>query len=65
MYKGGEKMKISLLFNIITLIFITAKVFGFISWSWWLVFSPTLIVFGLLVLLLAILGIVTYVEEKL
>lgn len=58
-------MKISLLFNIITLIFITAKVFGFISWSWWLVFSPTLIVFGLLVLLLAILGIVTYVEEKL
>lgn len=29
--------------NALTLVFVTAKLFGVIDWSWWLVVSPTLI----------------------
>lgn len=28
--------------NALTLIFVCAKLFGAIDWSWWLVFSPTI-----------------------
>lgn len=30
-------------FEILTLIFVFFKVFGVISWSWWLVFLPTIL----------------------
>lgn len=42
----------------LTLIFAAAKVFGYISWSWWWVFAPIWIsaiaVFGLLAIVLLI-----------
>lgn len=34
--------------EVLTLIFITLKLTGYIDWSWWLVLSPTLIAFILL-----------------
>ena len=34
--------------EVLTLIFITLKLTGYIDWSWWLVLSPTLIVFIIL-----------------
>jgi len=42
----------------LTLIFISAKVFGFIDWSWWLVCLPVLIPAGILVLALLLIGII-------
>lgn len=38
--------------EVLTVIFVVLKLVGVIAWSWWLVFSPMLIVGGLLVLLL-------------
>lgn len=35
------------LVEVLTLIFIVLKLIGILSWSWWLVFSPILIVIGI------------------
>ncbi|MBO0473255.1 hypothetical protein JZO86_06015 [Enterococcus ureasiticus] len=45
------------LVSILTIIFVVAKLFGLIAWSWWLVFSPVLvvIVFWILVVIIAML----------
>jgi len=32
--------------EVLTLIFVLLKVFGVITWSWWLVFSPIIVVLG-------------------
>ena len=42
--------------EILTILFVLLKVFGVISWSWWLVFLPEIIAVGLY-LVLFILGI--------
>jgi len=36
--------------ELLTLIFVVAKILAFVTWNWWLVFSPILIkvMFGLL-----------------
>lgn len=39
--------------SILTIIFVIAKLTGYVSWSWWVVFSPVLVSFGLLIALLA------------
>lgn len=44
--------------GLLTLAFIILKLTGYISWSWWLVLSPVLIEFGLLLLLLVIAGLI-------
>lgn len=43
--------------NILTVIFVIAKLAGAISWSWWIVFAPTIVsvVLGLIVIGLALL----------
>lgn len=53
-------MKIELGFcSILTLIFVIAKLGGWITWSWWLVFLPVIIGFTISMLILAfIFGIV-------
>ena len=45
------------LVSILTIIFVVAKLFGLIAWSWWLVFSPILVVvaFWILVFIVAML----------
>ena len=44
-----------MIFHIATLLFVLLKVFGHISWSWWLVFAPSIliIVVGLAAIVLA------------
>jgi len=63
LYKiGGNEMenqnsnKLGLV-SILTIIFVVAKLFGLIAWSWWLVFSPILVVvaFWILVFIVAML----------
>ena len=43
-------------FGLLTLIFITLKLTGYIDWSWWLVlmplFLPVIIIFAILVIML-------------
>lgn len=41
--------------EVLTIIFILLKVFGVISWSWWVVFLPEIIAIVLYVLLVIIL----------
>lgn len=45
--------------GVLTIIFVVLKLVGVIDWSWWWVFSPTLISFGLA--LLIIIGFTIYV----
>ena len=40
--------------EVLTIIFILLKVFGVISWSWWVVFLPEIIAIVLYVLLVII-----------
>ena len=39
--------------NALTLVFVAAKLFGAIDWSWWLVFSPTLVHVGIFLTIFA------------
>lgn len=45
-------------FGLLTLIFITLKLTGYIDWSWWLVlmplFVPVIIIFAILVIMFAL-----------
>lgn len=55
--------------SILTIIFVVAKLFGLVAWSWWIVFSPLLVVFGLIFVILLIalifyIGVVIYASRK-
>jgi hypothetical protein len=41
-------------FGLLQVIFIAGKVFGFLDWSWWLVFIPTFVSIGIAVLAIII-----------
>ena len=48
--------------SILTIIFVIAKLLGYINWSWWLVFLPVIISWGIVLLILIfamILAIIT------
>jgi len=49
------------LLNILTAIFVVAKITGYIDWSWWLVFAPTLVNF---ILFLSIAALALFVGTK-
>jgi hypothetical protein len=36
-------------FNLLTLVFVAAKLFNVIDWSWWLVLAPTLAPLAILI----------------
>lgn len=42
--------------GLLTIVFITLKLTGFINWSWWWVLSPSLISIALVLLFLLIYG---------
>ena len=44
--------------TVLTLIFLVLKLVGVIDWSWWWVLSPTLISFGLWLIVLAIVVVI-------
>ena len=48
--------------NLITIIFVVLKLTGVIDWSWWLVLSPMLISFALLIIVLIIALIIALVN---
>lgn len=50
--------------NILTLIFVIAKVLGLVTFSWWLVFMPTLIQLALVILMLVVVLIVAVSEDS-
>ena len=47
--------------SILTIIFVIAKLFGVINWSWWLVLLPSLISIGLWVLLIVVVLIIVII----
>jgi hypothetical protein len=54
--------------GILTLIFVVAKITGWVNWSWWIVFSPIIIklflVFGLFLFALAIGAVVAFLDKS-
>lgn len=46
--------------SILTIIFVVAKLFGVIDWSWWLVFAPTIAAVTIGWLFVAVVLIVAY-----
>jgi len=49
--------------TLLTLIFVVLKLTDNIDWSWWWVFSPTLISFGLSLLIIVLIAIFMVVSE--
>ena len=49
------------LLNILTIIFVIAKICGAITWSWWLVFLPTLINIGLTILVWLVIFVIVII----
>jgi hypothetical protein len=50
--------------NLLTLIFVTLKLTRFINWSWWLVLSPLLVSFVILISLLGCIFILKVIASK-
>jgi hypothetical protein len=48
----------------LTLIFITLKIIGTINWSWWLVLSPLLVNFVILMFLIVCIFIIKFIAAK-
>lgn len=51
--------------SILTLIFVVAKITGFLSWSWWLVFLPVILPFAFMLLVFLVVLIMFIVDEYL
>ena len=49
------------LLNILTIIFVIAKICGAITWSWWLVLLPTIINVGLTILVWLVIFVVVII----
>lgn len=49
---------------LLTLIFITLKLTGYITWSWWLVLLPMIIPLSILFVALLVLGVYYYFNNK-
>jgi len=49
---------------LLTLIFITLKLTGYITWSWWLVLLPMVIPLSILFVALLVLGVYYYFTNK-
>lgn len=57
-------MKLGFL-SALTLIFVVAKLFGVITWSWWLVFLPAIISFVIGFILIALVVVAkVWADEK-
>jgi len=50
--------------GLLTIVFITLKLLGYISWSWWWVLSPIWIPAIVGIVLLALAGVIFYYAEK-
>ena len=50
-------------FGLLQVVFIALKVAKVIDWSWWLVFIPTWIQLGIIILLIIIFGIIYFIQR--
>ena len=61
------KIEFGSFLTLLTLVFITAKLFKVIDWGWWWVFSPIWIPIGLIIVFFAIMliiaGIIAIVDH--
>jgi len=48
--------------GLLTIVFITLKLTGHITWSWWWVWSP--MIFGLIAWLVIVIGVLAYVWNQ-
>ncbi len=46
--------------NVLLIIFVIAKILGFITWSWWIVLSPLLIQVSIVLLSLVFYGVANF-----
>lgn len=46
--------------TLLTIVFVVLKLTGVIAWSWWLVFLPMIISWGLVLLAFVIVGILMF-----
>lgn len=52
-------------FGVLQIVFITLKVTGLVTWSWWLVFLPTCIPLGIAIVAIALyIGIIAYEKRQ-
>jgi hypothetical protein len=47
--------------GLLTIVFITLKLLGYINWSWWWVLSPIWISIGVIILILIIAGVIALI----
>ena len=47
-------------FGLLQIVFIAGKVFGFLDWSWWLVFTPFFIYMGILIIAILITALIAF-----
>ena len=50
--------------GLLTIVFITLKLTGYIAWSWWWVLSPLWIGFAISFTILAIVFVIAYLLDK-
>ena len=50
--------------TLLLILFITLKLTGIISWSWWWVLSPVWISVGIVAIVVVIIGTMVYLKEK-
>ena len=51
--------------GLLTLLFVAAKLFGYIDWSWWWVFAPLWIEAAIVLVLIVLFGVGTWLFFKL
>ena len=49
--------------EVLAIVFVVLKLTGVVTWSWWIVLAPVLILLAILLICFLGLGIIYYVEE--
>ena len=49
--------------GLLSLIFVAAKVTGYIDWSWWIVFSPVILHFVIISIVVVVAVIIAVISE--
>ena len=50
-------------FGLLQVVFIAGKVFGLLDWSWWLVFIPTFVAIGIVLLAIIIAFLIAFITK--
>lgn len=51
-------------FGLLSIVFITLKLTGYIDWSWWLVLSPIWVVIAILILIIVLAAVVGVLTDR-